>query len=1405
MDTLLRIRNIGGDTLAWNLAEVPSVGWLSETPVSGRIGSGGFTDDTVNFDATSLSPGVYRCTLRITSNDSITPTVNVPIQLTVTTTPVARIWWSPSGFRLALMQGQSRDTVLVVGNSGDTILHWSLAEVPTVSWMSENPIGGNVNPNSQTNIAVRLNATGLSPGVYRCTLRIASSDTVSPSVDVPVELAVTTKPAQIWWSPSSFSLTLPQGQTKDTLLIIGNRGSATLSWNVSDYVSWLSEKPASGSVDSGSQTNDTVRFNSTGLVPATYRCSLRVTSNDPVNPTVYVPVQLAVTASGPATLSGTIYDIVLDTVRGVLDSMTRLPSAEVRLLQGGVVVRGPVQTDTSGRFSFSGVPAGAYTLSASSVFWLPQGIPGRFGRDTVCASVPISLSPGSDSKDVRVPTGLFLMKYRLMAELSSLDFPIPEWGIVSGLGGGYDERACKSLVDSWGGQVTPQVRDVLARLALSEVLIHAVYDDAARTGAETGKGLADLTILCFTLLTQTRDVTDVLKRGSPLIGHLIDELNGLYLSVLFLATEDVVEQASARLPAPLCDYVPAIYSNLTRTLTEKYADLKAGNRLDALQEIIRDEVAELTAENLVTWFYVYETQPAVDNAVARASALECTGDVHQAFINQRMLHLSIAGDVDVAVTYSEDIRTAAWIYGRLGDILSQAGNVPSFEYLKLLGGASSLFAIGGYVDAIYTSGKCLYDIPPRVYNGVTGVFHPLPEGHDGVFPGYPTAFDPPSLANQLPGLAYDSLLRSLQSAVQSGDTIEVARLAHLLPAADQGFEAQLAVPRTRVLSVARLAVDSVPGFEQMYDSMAARLDASYRGRYATVAYLLAYLGDPTAESRDLLATYLDTLIDRNATAMATTNALSDTVTRLGIPAAVVVKKAVLSPAMLVPSSLCTLAVVIGNAGSVEAHRVYVDLTPSAALEPMSAGAIYVGDLAPGAERELSWVLSVRASAGRFAGYTLTVDSSDAFSMPFTGITSVDAKPGWEAVSSMPVGAGKKVRDGGALCTAGEQIYAFKGNNTCEYYMYDAVTDRWTTRQGIPLGTSGKRVKGGAALCSDGANYVYATRGNSTLEFWRYDIESDSWTQLDDVPVVTRKKVKAGTGLTFAVKGESSFVYCLKASNTPEFYCYYVEGNTWLGRADAPLGLSAKKYDKGSCLTIDGRRTTYALKGKYNEFYAYDVERDSWTTLSPLPLYNSTGKKKKAGDGACIAFYPGSVWCLKGGNTQEFWCYDVATDSWYEIEAIPREANRKKVKSGGALCYAFGHVYALKGNNTLEFWRYTPGSGIEAAGSERRAGGVAARDLTPRYALALYQSMPSPFRSQTCIRYSLPRAGRVFIPVYDVSGRQVRTLVDRYQGPGVYTVTWDGRDARGRDVAEGVYFCALNFGNDALRRKLLFLR
>jgi hypothetical protein len=104
-------------------------------------------------------------------------------------------------------------------------------------------------------------------------------------------------------------------------------------------------------------------------------------------------------------------------------------------------------------------------------------------------------------------------------------------------------------------------------------------------------------------------------------------------------------------------------------------------------------------------------------------------------------------------------------------------------------------------------------------------------------------------------------------------------------------------------------------------------------------------------------------------------------------------------------------------------------------------------------------------------------------------------------------------------------------------------------------------------------------------------------------------------------------------------------------------------------------------------------------------------------------------------------------------------------------------------------------------------GHAAAGLPTRF--SLNQNYPNPFNPITTISYVItgagPRLDNTRLDIINILGQHIKTLVDRDEVPGQYSITWDGRDETGREVASGLYFYRLTRGNQDETKKMLLLK
>jgi uncharacterized repeat protein (TIGR02543 family) len=88
---------------------------------------------------------------------------------------------------------------------------------------------------------------------------------------------------------------------------------------------------------------------------------------------------------------------------------------------------------------------------------------------------------------------------------------------------------------------------------------------------------------------------------------------------------------------------------------------------------------------------------------------------------------------------------------------------------------------------------------------------------------------------------------------------------------------------------------------------------------------------------------------------------------------------------------------------------------------------------------------------------------------------------------------------------------------------------------------------------------------------------------------------------------------------------------------------------------------------------------------------------------------------------------------------------------------------------------------------------------------LCSNYPNPFNPSTAIKFSVPQDELVTLAIYDMLGREVKTLLSENRKAGSYTVNWNGDDNRGHKVSSGVYIYKLTAGQNAAVKKMNLLK
>ena len=83
---------------------------------------------------------------------------------------------------------------------------------------------------------------------------------------------------------------------------------------------------------------------------------------------------------------------------------------------------------------------------------------------------------------------------------------------------------------------------------------------------------------------------------------------------------------------------------------------------------------------------------------------------------------------------------------------------------------------------------------------------------------------------------------------------------------------------------------------------------------------------------------------------------------------------------------------------------------------------------------------------------------------------------------------------------------------------------------------------------------------------------------------------------------------------------------------------------------------------------------------------------------------------------------------------------------------------------------------------------------------LDQNYPNPFNPSTLISYSVKSQGIVTIKIFDVLGREIKTLINESQAPGNYKIQFNGSN-----LPSGIYFCQMLSGSFANTIKMMILK
>lgn len=209
----------------------------------------------------------------------------------------------------------------------------------------------------------------------------------------------------------------------------------------------------------------------------------------------------------------------------------------------------------------------------------------------------------------------------------------------------------------------------------------------------------------------------------------------------------------------------------------------------------------------------------------------------------------------------------------------------------------------------------------------------------------------------------------------------------------------------------------------------------------------------------------------------------------------------------------------------------------------------------------------------------------------------------------------------------------------------------------------------------------------------------------------------------------------------------------------------------SCLSLENQQDS-----SYMGIYRSSNGGDSWYLIA-----NSTYWDISMGDS------------LNGVGFYREYGYFLTNDGF---KTIKRKSNLSAYEYSFKSCkdfYACGDSgYFAKSTDCGETWTKLPFVFSNPLTSMRN------NIIAPKYSLD--QNYPNPFNPSTRISYSLLHNGMTTIKIYDVLGKEIITLVNKYQTSGNHYV-----DFKAEELNSGVYFYKINSGEFSKIKKMVLLK
>jgi len=270
---------------------------------------------------------------------------------------------------------------------------------------------------------------------------------------------------------------------------------------------------------------------------------------------------------------------------------------------------------------------------------------------------------------------------------------------------------------------------------------------------------------------------------------------------------------------------------------------------------------------------------------------------------------------------------------------------------------------------------------------------------------------------------------------------------------------------------------------------------------------------------------------------------------------------------------------------------------------------------------------------------------------------------------------------------------------------------------------------------------------------------------------------------------------------------------------------ARSVDQGETwepLVLPDGATPYTLFTHDGYLFAADNGFDSGNLYRSADLGDTwvvLGDELDNSGVLCHAMFEGTLLVSQylGGGRGSVWASTDLGDSWTEVATIPTWYNINGMATTDDGWLAIGASSGADGGSifiTRDLVTWMPYTGdlpypsvavlLSHDGRFYKTGGsvVPYTAAHPSFvavpqggesSLVALEARPNPSRGVTTLAFELEAGSDVSVEVFDATGRRVASLLEGALTAGRHSVSWDGRDLAGREVAAGVYLVRVETG------------